>query len=98
MRSARETHPLLVVLCTPAEPIHNLRDAGLAALSADNRFGLAYEAALLAAKLAVNAASYRVKALPGAHRTTFAVPSRHLDDRMIRLSRRPGPVERFAPG
>jgi len=49
----------------------NLRDAGLAGLSADNCFGLAHEAALLAAKLAVNAAGYRVKALPGAHRTTF---------------------------
>ena len=49
----------------------NLKDAGLAGLSADNRFGLTYETALLAAKLAVSAAGYRVKALPGAHRTTF---------------------------
>ena len=49
----------------------NLRDAGLAGLSADNRYGLAYEAALLAAKLAVHAAGYRVKALPGAHRTSL---------------------------
>jgi hypothetical protein len=49
----------------------NLKDAGLAGLSADNRFGLAYEAALLAARLAVHAAGYRVKPLPGAHRTTF---------------------------
>lgn len=49
----------------------NLSDAGLAGLSADNRFGLAYEAALLAAKLAIHAAGYRVKAVPGAHRTTF---------------------------
>ena len=32
----------------------NLRDAALAGLSADNRFGLAYEAALLAARMAVH--------------------------------------------
>ena len=49
----------------------NLRDAGLAALSADNRFGLTYEAALLAARLAVNVAGYRVKAALGAHGATF---------------------------
>ena len=49
----------------------NLKDAGLAELSADNRYGLAYEAALLAAKLAVHAAGYRVKPQAGAHRTTL---------------------------
>ena len=49
----------------------NLRDAGLPGLSPDNCFGLAYEAGLLAAKVGVHAAGYRVKALPGAHRTTF---------------------------
>ena len=48
----------------------NLRDASLEGLSADNKFGLAYEAALLAAKMAVSAAGYRVKGL-GAHQTTF---------------------------
>jgi hypothetical protein len=42
----------------------NLKDAGLDGLSADNRFGLAYEAAPLAAKLAIHAAGYRVKRSP----------------------------------
>ena len=49
----------------------NLRDAGVGQLSADNRFGLAYEAALLTAKMAVACAGYRVKG-QGAHQTTFA--------------------------
>ena len=49
----------------------NLGDAALEGLSADNRFGLTYEAALLTAKMAVHAAGYRVKVTPGAHRTTF---------------------------
>jgi hypothetical protein len=49
----------------------NLRDAALPGLSADNRYGLAYEGGLLAAKMAVAAAGYRVKAVPGAHRVTF---------------------------
>ena len=49
----------------------NLGDAALPGLSADNRYGLAYEAVLLAAKLAVAAAGFRVKAVPGAHRATF---------------------------
>ena len=49
----------------------NHRDAGVAQLSADNRFGLAYEAALLTAKMALACAGYRVKG-PGAHQTTFA--------------------------
>ncbi len=48
----------------------NLQDASLEGLSADNKFGLAYEAALLVAKMAVAAAGYRVKGL-GAHQTTF---------------------------
>lgn len=48
----------------------NLRDATLPALSADNKFGLAYEAALLAAKMAVGVAGYRVRG-PAAHATTF---------------------------
>ena len=48
----------------------NLKDASLEGLSADNKFGLAYEAALLVAKTAISAAGYRVKGL-GAHQTTF---------------------------
>ena len=49
----------------------NLRDAAIPELSADNRFGLAYEAALLLSKMAVACAGYRVKG-QGAHQTTFA--------------------------
>jgi len=49
----------------------NLRDAAIVQLSADNRFGLAYEAALLLAKMAAACAGYRVKG-QGAHQTTFA--------------------------
>jgi len=49
----------------------NLRDAALAGLSADNRFGLAYEAGLLLAKMVLACAGYRVKG-QGAHQTTFA--------------------------
>jgi hypothetical protein len=49
----------------------NLRDAALGALSADNRFGLAYEAALPLAKMAIACSGYRVKG-QGAHQTTFA--------------------------
>jgi hypothetical protein len=49
----------------------DLRDAAFRQLSADNRFGLAYEAALLSAKMAVACAGYRVKG-QGAHQTTFA--------------------------
>ena len=49
----------------------NLCDAAIVQLSADNRFGLAYEAALLLAKMAVACAGYRVKG-QGAHQTTLA--------------------------
>ena len=49
----------------------NLRDAAVSQLSADNRFGLAYEGALLLAKMAVACSGYRVKG-QGAHQTTFA--------------------------
>lgn len=49
----------------------NLRDAAVPQLSADNRFGMAYEAALLLGKMAVACAGYRVKG-QGAHQTTFA--------------------------
>ena len=48
----------------------NLADAAIPRLSADNRFGLAYEAALLLAKMAVACAGYRVKG-QGAHQATF---------------------------
>ena len=48
----------------------NLRDARLKGLSADNAFGLAYEAAFLLAKAVIACAGYRVRGL-GAHHTTF---------------------------
>jgi hypothetical protein len=48
----------------------NLQDANLLGLSADNKFGLAYEAGLLLSKMAVACAGYRVKG-QGAHQTTF---------------------------
>lgn len=48
----------------------NLADASTKAISADNRFGLAYEAALILAKMAIAAAGYRVKGA-SAHQTTF---------------------------
>ena len=48
----------------------NLRDAAIAQLSTDNRFALAYEGALLLAKMAVGCAGYRVKG-QAAHQTTF---------------------------
>ena len=38
----------------------NAADAGLAELSADNRFGLAYEAGLLTAKMAIACSGHRV--------------------------------------
>lgn len=49
----------------------DLRDAAILDLSSDNRFGLAYEGALLAAKMAIACAGYRAKG-QGAHQTTFA--------------------------
>lgn len=48
----------------------NLRDAAIPQLSADNRFGLAYDGALLLARMAIACAGYRVKG-PGAHHTSF---------------------------
>jgi hypothetical protein len=48
----------------------NLRDAAIPQLSADNRFGLAYEAAMLLAKMAIACAGYRVKG-QGAHQSSF---------------------------
>lgn len=49
----------------------NLLDASRTVISADNRFGLAYEAALLLAKMVLATAGWRVKG-SGAHSTTFA--------------------------
>jgi hypothetical protein len=49
----------------------NLRDVAAVGLSADNKFGLAYEAGLLLAKMVVACAGYRVKG-QGAHQATFA--------------------------
>lgn len=48
----------------------NLADAAIPNLSADNRFGLAYEAALQYARMAIACAGYRIKGT-SAHRTTF---------------------------
>ncbi len=48
----------------------NLDDAAIKQLSTDNQFGIAYQAALLAAKMAVACAGYRVKG-QAAHQTTF---------------------------
>ncbi len=48
----------------------NLDDASIQELSDDNRFGIAYQAALLSAKMAIACAGYRVKG-QGAHQTTF---------------------------
>lgn len=50
----------------------NLKDAAIEELSDDNRFGIAYQATLLIAKMAVACAGYRVKG-SGAHHTTFEV-------------------------
>jgi hypothetical protein len=47
-----------------------LNDAAINELSIDNRFAIAYQAALLVAKMAVACAGYRVKG-HGAHQTTF---------------------------
>jgi uncharacterized protein (UPF0332 family) len=60
----QETHDLLQAAA------RNLRDAALKGLSADNAFGLAYEAAFLLAKAVIACAGYRVRGL-GAHHTTF---------------------------
>jgi hypothetical protein len=50
----------------------NLADASLQRLSADNRLGLAYEAALVACKMVIHASGYRVRSgIGGAHSTTL---------------------------
>jgi uncharacterized protein (UPF0332 family) len=48
----------------------NLQDAAIEELSDDNRFGIAYQAALLAAKMVIGCAGYRLKGF-SAHQTTF---------------------------
>src|SRR3970040_484135 len=48
----------------------NLHDAAVRSVSADNRFGLPYEAALLLSKMAIACAGFRIKG-PGAHATAF---------------------------
>lgn len=48
----------------------NLNDASINELSSDNRFAIAYQAALLAAKMAIACAGYRTTGL-GAHQATF---------------------------
>ena len=50
----------------------NLADAEIDALSTENRFGIAYEAALLIARMVIAWAGYRVKG-QGAHYTHFLV-------------------------
>lgn len=50
----------------------NLADAGVMALSADNRLGIAYEAVLVASKMVVHASGYRVRSgIQGAHARTL---------------------------
>lgn len=48
----------------------NIADASNTQVSADNRFGIAYEAARNAATIAIAASGYRVRGT-GAHATTF---------------------------
>jgi hypothetical protein len=62
--SAREIHDLRAVVA------RNLRDAALPGLSEDNAFGLAYEAALLLARMAIASTGYRVRGT-GSHQSTF---------------------------
>jgi hypothetical protein len=49
----------------------DLADAAIAGLSADRRFATAYNAALLAANMAIACAGYRVTAKVGHHRVSF---------------------------
>ncbi len=66
MPSAREVADLRGVID------RNLADAALTSLSADNRLGIAYEAVLVACKLAVHASGYRIRSgIPGAHAITL---------------------------
>lgn len=63
----------------------NLDDASIDELSEDNRFGIAYQAALLVAKMAIACAGYRVKG-HGAHHTTFEVLPLALDSSFQKLA------------
>ena len=63
----------------------NLCDAGVLQLSADNRFGLAYEAALLLAKMVLACVGYRVKG-QGAHHTTFVALKLALGDEITKMA------------
>lgn len=49
----------------------DLADAAVAGLSADRRFATAYNAALLAANMAIACAGYRVTAKVGHHKVSF---------------------------
>ena len=49
----------------------DLADAAVAGLSADRRFATAYNAALLAANMAIACAGYRVTAKTGHHKISF---------------------------
>jgi hypothetical protein len=49
----------------------DLADAAVAGLSADRRFATAYNAALLAANMAIACAGYRVTAKTGHHKLSF---------------------------
>ena len=49
----------------------DLTDAAISGVSADRRFATAYNAALLAANMAIACAGYRVTARVGHHRVTF---------------------------
>lgn len=49
----------------------DLADATIAGLSADRRFATAYNAALLAANMAIACAGYRVTARTGHHKVSF---------------------------
>ncbi|MBI2835206.1 MAG: hypothetical protein HYX76_12350 [Acidobacteria bacterium] len=49
----------------------DLADAAVAGLSADRRFATAYNAALLAAHMAIACAGYRVTAKTGHHKMSF---------------------------
>lgn len=51
----------------------DLRDAGIAALSADRRFATAYNAALQLSKMALAAAGYRLSKGHGGHERAFDV-------------------------
>ena len=49
----------------------DLKDAGIAEISADRRFATAYNAALQAANMAIACAGYRISSMTGHHKVTF---------------------------